>query len=664
MDNLAAALRALHDCPQDLREWEWDYLMRLCRVDPVVIRDTTEANGVAFSPDGERLASAGGDGTIKIWNSRTGGLVQSFRAHTDWVVSVAFHPDGKHMASRSADRTVKVWDLTATGEAVFTEPCDAVRKFGTAYTVAFSFDGRLLAAGTDGVVKVWDWKDGQLLHSLPGDKIHPIPVAFSRDGRLATGTFRQNLRLWDPGTGTLLRTVDAHHGEPVSGLAFSPDGELLASASFDRTAKLSNSRTGEVLRSFDLHTGNVECVAFSPQGRRLASGGEDKTVRVWDTTTGREVLGLRGHTDRCGCVAFSPDGRRLVSASSDRTIRVWDATPLQGDEGQGTLTFTQHSHEIRSVAFGPDGLDGRRIASAGSDGLVKVWDARTGEVSAEFGGHKDSNGRSVVVFCVAWHPKGGLIASGGQDTLRVWDARTGREAFRLAAAQPIAAVAFSPDGRYLVTGNVNNGAVQVWDAGTGREVGTLDTHSREVFGVVFSRDGEHLALASRDGIVKLWDAKRLDDRPIDGKKAARLTLRARVAGPGVNVAFSPDGRRLATGAEENTVKIRDVQNGDDLQTLRGHNGEVYTVAFSPDNDGRWVASAGEDSAVKVWDSRTGKLVRSFRGHTSVVTSVAFSPDGRQLVSGSRDHTVKVWDLTQLDENAPMQEAEAGRAGDP
>jgi WD40 repeat protein len=121
------------------------------------------------------------------------------------------------------------------------------------------------------------------------------------------------------------------------------------------------------------------------------------------------------------------------------------------------------------------------------------------------------------------------------------------------------------------------------------------------------------------------------------------------------VAFSPDGRRLVTGGEENTVKIWDVQNGADLQTLRGHNGDVYTVAFSP--DGRWIASAGEDSAVKVWDSRSGKLVRSFRGHTSVVTSVAFSPDGRRLVSGSRDHTVKVWDLTELNEAAGRQQVQ-------
>ena len=134
--------------------------MRLCRVEPVVLRDKTEVNGVAFSPDGERLASAGGDGTVKVWNSRTGEVVQTLATRTPTrSCSVAFHPDGKHLASVGADRKVKVWDLTATGQAVFTEPCDAVRKFGTAYAVAFSPDGRQLAAGSDGAVKVWDWRN-------------------------------------------------------------------------------------------------------------------------------------------------------------------------------------------------------------------------------------------------------------------------------------------------------------------------------------------------------------------------------------------------------------------------------------------------------------------------------------------------------------------------
>jgi eukaryotic-like serine/threonine-protein kinase len=649
-DNLGRALKLLKDCPEDLRHWEWHYLLRLCRVEPLVLRDKKGVQGVAFRPDGDRLASAGDDGTVKIWNSRTGEVIQQFPAHADSVLSVAFHRDGKHLASRGADMKLKVWDLTATGQPVWTEPCDAVRKFGTAYTVAFSPDGRLLAAGigTDGVVRVWDWKNRQLLHNLPGHDLHSTPVAFSGDGRLATATFRNGLKLWDPETGILLRTTDAHR-HPVSALAFSPDGEWLASASFGRTVKLSNSRTGALLTTFDLHTGNVECVAFSLNGRRLASAGEDKTVRLWDTTTGQEVLGLRGHTDRCGCVAFSPDGQRLASASADGTIRIWDATPLREDErGQETLTFKEHSDEIRSVAFSPND---QRIASAGSDGLVKVWDAQTGRVSSEFSGHAEFGGIRAVVFCAAWHPQGHTIASASLDTVKVWDARTERTVFALPAAQgkiplPFAAVAFSPDGSYLVTGK-QDGAVEIWDAATSQTVGTLDTHKGPVRGVVFSKDGRHLISASSDGIVKLWDAKRLDKQYLDGTPEPRIPpIRARVAGPGLSVAFSPDGRRLATGGDQDTVKIWDVENGRELDTLRGHTGEVYALAFSP--DGRWIASGGGDSIVKVWDSHTGTLDRSFRGHTGLVSSLAFSPDGGRLVSGSRDHTVKVWDVTPLE----------------
>jgi WD40 repeat protein/serine/threonine protein kinase len=642
-DNPAAALRALQQCPEDLRGWEWYYLKRLSKVEPLVIQDKTEVDGVAFSPNGERLASAGADGAVRIWNSRTGKLLLEFPAHDESVVSVAFHPDGAHLASAGADGWAKVWDLT-TGpkvQEVFRCPCGANRRFGTADAVAFRPPvGRQLAAGSDGDVGIWDWTNRQLLHTLHGHVHHSISVAFSRDGRrLATGAWRDGPRLWDPDAGEPPLLTFEGHQHPISALAFSPDGGQLASSSADRTVKVWNTTTGKLLHTLS-HSGTVLCVAYSPNGRRLAATGEDKTVRIWDAQTGRQVLSLRGHTDMCGCVAFSPDpdGWRLASASADGTIRIWDATPLRDDEGEKPLNFTAHRDEVRTVAYSPHG---RWIASAGHGPDVKVWDAATGQVRAEL------NGDTLVVFRLAWSPDGRRIAVAGSDgrkqTVKVWDVATQKEIFELPPGQEYFAVAFSPDDHYLVTGRLT-AALQVWDAKTGDAIGTLGSHDREIRAVVFSRDGKHLASASPDGQVKLWDATRLAEN-----QQGRLTLHARVPRPSSNVAFSPDGRRLATGGERDTIKIWDVETGQELQTLWGHSGEVYTVAFSPDPDGRWIASGGEDSSVKVWDSRTGKLLHSFRGHTGLVSSVAFSPDGLHLASGSRDTTVKVWDLTLLSE---------------
>jgi WD40 repeat protein len=657
-DNLGRAQKLLDDCPPGLRQWEWYYLTRLCRVDPIVFRDEAEVFSVAFSPDGERLASAGADGTIRVRNSRTGEVLQTLNANTDFVAySVAFHPGGHHLAAAGADprvKQVKVWDLT-TEKVVFARP-GSVDTTGRAHGVAFSPDGRRLASGSGGEVHVWDWSNDQRLYILPGHFKGGISVAFSPDGRrLASASWNGDIMIWDAETGQRLHILSEHH-HSVSALAFSRDGRRLVSASFDHHLIAWDATKGQRLRILPGHDGLVTDVAFSPDDRYLASVGEDKVVRLWEAASGREVLSLRGHTKWCRSVAFSPDGRRIASAGWDATIRLWDATPLRGDEDQGVLTFSQHADEVSTMAISPDG---QRVASAGPAAgrialPVRVWDVRSGLVSTEFTGH------AVAVFSAAWHPDGRRIASSGWNegrtriVVKVWDAQTARDAFGLAPGPggETFAMAFSPDGRHLVTGGSSR-VVQVWDAQTGEFVSTLGAHDRAIRGLAFSPDGRHLASVSGDSKMKLWDATRLTEA-----QEARRTVPVWVSWFPFNLAFSPDGRHLVAGGEKNTVGIWDVQTGEEIRILEGHSGDVCAAAFSPDPGGRWVASAGEDTTVKIWDSRTGRLVRSFRGHTRLVTSIAFSPDGRLLLSGSRDGTVKVWDLTHLEKKLHKLSAEA------
>ncbi|KAJ5742536.1 vegetative incompatibility protein HET-E-1 [Penicillium nucicola] len=571
-------------------------------------------DSVAFSPDGQTVASGSLDNTIKLWDAQTGKERQTLEGHSDSVRSVAFSTNGQTVASGSDDHTIKLWDAQTGKERQTLEGhSDSVRS------VAFSPNGQTVASGSDDhTIKLWDAQTGKERQTLEEHSGVVSSVAFSPDGQMvASGSVDETIKLWDAQTGKVRQTLDGHSDE-VWSVAFSPDGQTVASSSYDCTIKLWDTQTGRERQTIEGHSNYVQSVAFSPDGQTVASGSYDRTVKLWDAQTGKERQTLEGHSNSVLSVAFSPDGQMVASGSVDETIKLWDA-----QTGKERQTLDGHSDEVWSVAFSPDG---QTVASGSDDHTIKLWDAQTGKERQTLEGHSDS------VRSVAFSTNGQTVASGSDDhTIKLWDAQTGKERQTLKwHSGVVLSVAFSPDGQMVASGSDDH-TIKLWDARTGKERQTLKWHSGVVLSVSFSPDGQMVASGSYDRTIKLWDAQ-------TGKERQTLEGHSNVV---LSVAFSPDGQTVASGSSDNTIKLWDAQTGKERQTLGGHSGGVWSVAFSA--DGQTVASGSHDFTIKLWDAQTGKERQTLEGHSNAVLSVAFSPNGQTVASGSNDNTIKLWD---------------------
>ncbi len=568
---------------------------------------------IACSPQGDCVAAALWSGDIHIWEMETGRQVRTLHGHRDAVRAVCYSPDGRYLASGGHDKSVRIWDMT-TGKEVIS----LLGHTGMVRAVSYAPDGKQLASGShDKSVKIWDVASGQEVLSLAG------------------------------------------HSHCVISLQYTPDGKCLTSGSYDKTVKIWNVSNGQEVRSLSRHKSYVLAVSYTPDGRYLASGSSDRTIKIWENGEAKKVVTLQGHTDSVNALCYAPGGRHLASGSADKTVKIWDAR-----SGSEILTLFGHTQEVVAVSYTPDG---RYLLSASSDKTIKVWDLSTCKKLQQ------RASQAEVVNALSWSPDSKYLAGCSDKAIKIWDARSGQEVRSWPVTQAFISLTWATDSTYLA--GCNGNVVTIWDAGRGVVAATLKGHSDAVTCVVYAPTGDHLASASKDGAIKIWqvsDGRAIvtshghfvtsliyspDGRYLAGSAESDIILwelsigqtlpqlrKYRVLKGHVNtvsaLAYTMDGKHLASGSWDNVIKIWEVKSGEELQILRGHEAFVISLSYAPDGD--YLVSLSSDGTAKIW-ATTGAEVQTLAGHDASVAALIFSPNGRYLASGDNDGSARIWE---------------------
>jgi WD40 repeat protein len=509
-----------------------------------------------------------------------------------------FSPDGKLLVTirryrDSVDKILfsqlQVWD-TRTAQRVWSSNDDE-ETFGP---IAFSPDGRSIVIGSKDRVRVFSKVEvygsrAERESASPGFTAEKVlsqdgvitDISFSPHGdRLVTTSTNNTASVWDTTTWQR-RTTLSGHTNAVRSAGFSPDGEYIVTASFDNTARVWEATTGRSVQVLSGHSGPVTRATFSMDGRSVVTASEDNSARVWVVNREVSLIELKGHSDGLKTASFSPDGGRAVTASEDGTVRIWEV-----GTGNEIHTLSQPGVTIYCATFSPDG---RSVATASGDGTVRIWDASNGRELRLLRGHKEQ------VYWVSFSSDGKLLATAGIDkTVRVWDFNTGQEIKALEGPAPIKHVVFSPDGRFIAAA-VLNGTALVWELQTGKPMQTLRGQGdRGIFSVAYSPDGRYILTSGFEGYTGLEGSARIWE--VNSGQVVS-TLVGHKAGL-LDATFSHDGKYIVTASRDNTARVWEASTGKALAELRGHTGMVTKAELSADD--MYVITASDDGTARIY----------------------------------------------------------------